>query len=68
MTEKVFHVPTISCQHCVNTIKMELSELQGVQEVAPDAVTKDVKVVFQDPATEQAILALLAEINYPAEK
>ena len=68
MTEKIFHVPTISCQHCVHTIKMELSEIEGVQSVVPDAVTKDDMVVFQDPASEQAIIDLLEEINYPVKK
>jgi copper chaperone len=67
MTERIFSVPAISCQHCVNTIKMELSELPGVQSVDPDAITKKVKVVFEDPATEEAIIDLLEEINYPIE-
>ena len=67
MIEKVFHVPSISCQHCVHTIKMELSELNGVKSVAPDAVTKEVKVIFDEPATEQAIIDMLEEINYPVE-
>ena len=65
MIEKVFHVPSISCQHCVHTIKMELSEILGVKSVAPDAITKEVKVVFDEPATEQVIIDKLEEINYP---
>ena len=68
MIEKIFHVPTISCQHCVHTIKMELSEIEGVQSVVPDAATKDVTVVFHDPASEQEIIDLLEEINYPVKK
>jgi copper chaperone CopZ len=67
MKEKIFNVPNITCQHCVHTIKMELSELQGVQSVNPDAVSKDVKVIFNEPASEQAIIDLLEEINYPAK-
>jgi copper chaperone CopZ len=68
MSETILNVPNISCQHCVNTIKMELSEMQGVQSVFPDATSKNVQVVFQDPATEQAIIDLLEEINYPVQK
>jgi hypothetical protein len=44
---------------------MELSELPGVLSVSPNAEHKTVKVAFQDPATEQGIVDLLEEINYP---
>ena len=26
-----YHIPAISCGHCVHTIKMELGELPGIQ-------------------------------------
>ena len=68
MITKTFNIPTISCQHCVHTIKMELSEMQGIEEVKPDADLKSVEVVFQDPATEELIIDLLTEINYPVEE
>ena len=67
MIERIFNVPAISCQHCVHTIKMELTELPGVQSVTPDAVTKNVKVVYREPASEQTIIDLLEEINYPVK-
>ena len=67
MKEKIFNVPNITCQHCVHTIKMELSELKGIQNVTPDAVSKEVKVIFDEPASEQAIIDLLEEINYPVK-
>ena len=67
MNDLTFNVPSISCQHCVHTIKMELSEMQGVNEVIPDVDTKSVQVIFQDPATEALIIDLLEEINYPAK-
>ncbi len=67
MTSTTYKIPTISCQHCVNTIKMELSELQGVESVTPSAESKSVEIVFQDPVTEEQIINLLTEINYPVE-
>jgi copper chaperone len=63
---KTFSVPNISCEHCVMTIKRELSELEGVASVEADVGTKTVTVTWEAPATEYAIKALLAEINYPA--
>jgi hypothetical protein len=44
---------------------MELSEMPGVEQVTPNAETKTVEVIFNDPATENSIIDLLAEINYP---
>lgn len=61
-------VPNISCHHCVRTITSELQDLKGVQQVEADVDSKQVKVVYEPPATEQAIEDLLAEINYPAAK
>ena len=60
-------VPTISCQHCVNTIRMELGELQGVVNVVPSAETKTVQIEYQEPVTRLQIIDLLTEINYPVE-
>ena len=68
MADKTFHVPNISCGHCVMTIERELGELAGVKSVAADADTKTVTVAWDSPATWESIRSLLAEINYaPAE-
>jgi hypothetical protein len=46
---------------------MEVGELQGVQAVNADLNTRKVQITFDEPASEEKIKALLAEINYPAE-
>lgn len=66
MTMVAYTIPNISCGHCVQTIKSEVSELPGVTSVEADSVTKQATIVFGPPATEDKIKALLAEINYPA--
>lgn len=63
-----FIVPAINCGHCVHTIKTELLDLEGVSEVTADAETKQVKVVYDNPATEASIKNLLKEINYPVQE
>ena len=63
-----YSVPSINCNHCVHTIKTELGELDGVKSVEADASTKEVVVQYEDPASQQGIEELLAEINYPVEK
>jgi copper chaperone CopZ len=66
MATVTYSVPNISCGHCVRTIQNEVGELAGVQSVKASEQTKMVEIVFGDPATEERIKALLAEINYPA--
>jgi len=59
-----FNIPSISCGHCVHTIKMEVSDVEGVTSVEADPGTKIASVTFDPPATEEKIVAVLKEINY----
>ena len=65
MTTVKYSVPNIHCGHCVHTIQMEVSEVEGVQSVQADQEAQVVEIIFDNPATEDHIKALLAEINYP---
>ena len=64
MTTVKYNVPNISCGHCVHTIQMEVSDLEGVESVVASAATKEVEINFDAPASEEKIIALLKEINY----
>jgi len=68
MQTVTYEVPGIHCNHCVHTIKMELSEMDGVQAVDANAEAKKVTVEFDAPASPEKIESLLAEINYPVQK
>ncbi|KAF0108845.1 MAG: heavy metal binding protein [Anaerolineaceae bacterium] len=65
MTTVTYSVPNISCGHCVHTIQTEVSDLAGVKSVKADAASKMVEIIFDAPADETKIKALMAEINYP---
>ena len=65
MTTVTYLIPNISCNHCVHTIKTEVSDLAGVTAVDANQATKQATITFQPPATEDKIRELLAEINYP---
>jgi copper chaperone len=67
MTTVTYTVPAIHCGHCTHTIEMEVGELKGVQSVKAEQDAKKVTITFSEPANEEKIKALLAEINYPAE-
>ena len=62
-----YTIPSISCHHCTHTIKMELSDLEGVMSVDADVQTKQVKVTFKAPTSDGIIRQKLDEINYSAE-
>ena len=66
MEKITLSIPTISCEHCVMTIKKELGEIQGIKEVEGDATTKEITVQWDLPATLEKIKSTLKEINYPA--
>ena len=60
-----FEVPGISCGHCTHTIQTEVGEIEGVKSVEASQSDRRVKVEFEPPATEEKIIGLLTEINYP---
>ena len=63
-----YHVPAISCNHCVMAIKRELGDLAGVSSVEVDPGTKDISVDFESPATQETVENLLDEIGYPVQR
>ena len=66
MAKQTFSIPNISCGHCVNAIKNELGELDGVKMVDGNPESKSIEVEFDAPASEDQIKETLKEINYPA--
>ncbi|PIP38071.1 MAG: heavy metal transporter [Desulfobacterales bacterium CG23_combo_of_CG06-09_8_20_14_all_51_8] len=64
---KTFHIPNITCDHCVKTICNELLELEAVRTVKGDADQKTITVDWDAPVTEGKILKVLQSITYPAE-
>ena len=66
MAKQIFSIPNISCGHCVNAIKNELSDLDGIKTVEGDPASKSIEVEYEGPASEAQIKDTLKEINYPA--
>jgi len=67
MMRLVLSIPAISCNHCAHTIRMELMDMDGVQDVSVDVAARSVTVTYKAPAEETGIRALLAEIQYLAD-
>lgn len=68
MKAVTYHIPNISCSHCVNTIEMELKMMEGVIDVKADEKSRQAVITFEDPATEEKIKELLGTINYPVQE
>jgi len=59
-------IPNISCAHCVDSIRNELSEIEGVSKVTGDMTTKEITIEWKEPASLEKIKTTLKEISYPA--
>jgi copper chaperone CopZ len=62
-----FTIPKISCNHCIKTIQSELMQIKGVTSVEGDPQTRQISVVWSEPASEKEIRRILSEMNYPAQ-
>ncbi len=62
--QTTFHIPTISCHHCIMSIKRELKFVDGVEYIDGNVKAKTVTLQYaNDAALEQARTAL-AEAGY----
>ncbi len=59
-----FEVPAVSCQHCVNAITQEVSQIPGVRNVAVDINTKRVSVDAGEQVSQQQIVEAINEAGY----
>ncbi len=65
MTTLNLEIPNIGCAGCVQAIKNELTELEGVSSVSGDVQKRAVQIEFDAPATRDSIAAALEAIDYP---
>ena len=61
----IYSVPAIHCAHCAMSIREEVSEVEGVDDVAVDLETKVVAVTGSD-LDDAALRAAIVEAGYDA--
>ena len=61
----VYSVPAIHCAHCATSIREEVSEVEGVDDVAVDLDTKVVAVTGSD-LDDAALRAAIVDAGYEA--
>lgn len=64
MITEQFHVPAISCEHCVRAITEEVSALAGVKQVRVALDSKQVSVEHTEAISREAIIAAIQEAGY----
>ena len=67
-TTITLHSSEISCDGCVNAIRVELEELEGVVKVSGSSDSQEVLVEFGPPTTADALKAAMEEIGYQVDR
>ena len=68
MTTTVLNVPSISCEHCQNTIMKALTPVDGVRGVQVDIPARRVTVEYDEARVDvERFKEILADEDYPVE-
>jgi copper chaperone len=64
MQTQKYKVEKMKCNGCVNLIRNGLAEIDGIENVDTDLVSKMVTITFNENVTEAAISSKLKAIGY----
>lgn len=64
MSQSVYTVTGMTCEHCVASVTEEVSEIDGVTEVAVDLPTGAVTVISSEPVDAADVRAAVEEAGY----
>ncbi|WP_020500649.1 MULTISPECIES: heavy-metal-associated domain-containing protein [Sciscionella] len=64
MSEQTITVTGMSCQHCVNAVTEEVTEIPGVTGVEVNLETGAVTVTSEAPVADSALAAAIDEAGY----
>ena len=64
MSESVFTVSGMTCGHCVSSVTEEISQIDGVQNVAVELDSGKVTVTSAQPVAEDDVRAAVTEAGY----
>jgi copper chaperone len=64
MSQTTYVVTGMTCSHCVASVTEEISEIDGVTDVAVDLPTGKVTVTSNEPVDDAAVEAAVQEAGY----
>lgn len=67
MATTEYTVTGMSCAHCENAIREEVSQIAGVTNIEVDAKTGHLSVTSDAPLDDAAVIAAVDEAGYAAE-
>ncbi len=68
MTTTEFTVTGMSCGHCEQAIRAEVSQIPGVTEITVDAASGHLAVTSDGEVDDAAVLAAVDEAGYAATR
>lgn len=64
MSSQTFTVDGMTCEHCAASVREELSEAPGVQDVRVSVETGEVVVTSEQPLSRKTADSAIAEAGY----
>jgi copper ion binding protein len=64
MTQNTYTVTGMTCEHCVASVTEEISEIEGVSDVAVDLSTGVVQVTSDTPIEASRIRTAVTDAGY----
>ena len=64
MTETTYTVTGMTCEHCARSVTEELTDIDGVSDVAVDLATGAVTVTSAEPVRNADVQAAVEEAGY----
>jgi copper chaperone len=61
MTNQVFNVPDIHCDHCAMSIEGAVGSIEGVEKVKVQIEDRTVDVTYDDASVDQAVIVSAIE-------
>jgi len=61
-------VTGMSCGHCENAVRQEVSQIPGVQRVEVAAATGHMALTWDGPVNDTAVLAAVEQAGYAATR
>lgn len=63
-----FHVSGMTCGHCEMSVREEVSEVPGIEQVEVSHETGALVVTSEQPVDDSAVLAAVTEAGYSAAR
>jgi copper chaperone len=60
----VIHVNGMTCEHCANAVRTEISGLPGVSDVAVDVASGEVRIIAEPVPDDSALRAAVNAAGY----